>query len=214
MNTDTTPRRRPPIRSAVKPLPDFAFAIAPEGVKEPSLAYAHALQAHDEARRAARMAMEAIGLARQDDEHAAIAATREGKAPPKPTVPKAAEAAEAAARSVPASEAVAREGMGRFCDAVAAHLDEFEATAEREVEQIRASLLPTLEDFEGALLKLAGLRSLVQHLDRRYLKATEPTFEPRRPGHLGAGLKAAVENLRAELVTEERLEQPDFDQWR
>jgi hypothetical protein len=149
------PRREriPELQDSVQPLPAFAEALVPGPVKEASRELAER-RAHIEAARAAvEEARAAVNAAWAADQAAAKTAAEAGKAPPKPTEPKAKEALAEVERQVPAAEALAREAQHRF---VAAWNDNREATAAaaREAAQVRiANETERVREMEARLLE-------------------------------------------------------------
>lgn len=196
-----------PTELDIRPLPDFAYLLSPGPVQEASMAYARELDRLREARGEAKAAADAVRTAEAEDQAAAVEAARNGKSAPATTaIEQARERAATAANTAQAVAVVARERLAHMLAEVDEHREQMDATAEQAIGEIRDRLLPTVDDLEASVVRLAGLRSLRRELsDPRNVTAGRPVFEPREPRHPGAALRQALDALRDELRADERL---------
>ncbi|MEA2190746.1 MAG: hypothetical protein QOI73_867 [Solirubrobacteraceae bacterium] len=161
--------------------PDPLIAL-PSAVSEASDAYRAALARVNAVRADAAAASEEVSGARAVDEAAARDAVAAGKVPPAPTTSKAAEAAERAARAVPAAIQLAEEAQREFLTACAENFPALIAALEERQRSVREQGEEALAVLGAAIRDTADLAELAAELNLASVQARRSMFQPaRRP---------------------------------
>jgi len=205
MPETATPTRTRGVRRVIaEPLPPSLEGLVPPAVAESSRRLADAQAKAAEARAAVRAAREAVDGARAADQAAAVDAAAEGKAPPKPTLPKAQERLADAERAVTAHAEVVHRAGSEYVAAVREALPVLAEAADAELATVGKGTAAHLDAIEAALIRTREVQFFRRALHPDSLVGREPSFIPAHQGKrarspLTADVQGLLDELRATL---------------
>ncbi|HSS03835.1 MAG TPA: hypothetical protein VLK89_01440 [Solirubrobacterales bacterium] len=205
MPETATPTRTKGVRAvSAEPLPASLEGLVPPAVAERSRALADAQAKAAEARGAVRAAHEGVDGARAVDQGAAVDAASEGKATPKPTLPKAEERLAEAQRAVTAHAEVVHRAALEYVTVVRDSLPVLVEAADAELATVGDDSAAHFDAIEAALIRSREVQFFRRALHPDSLVGREPSFIPAHQGKrarspLTPNVQQLLDALRTEL---------------
>jgi hypothetical protein len=188
-------RRRLGELGGVRPLPEYAAALAPRQVADASREFERSLARLSAARANVTKAKQGVEDAQWADEAAARKAAGNGGKAPKRTAPAARAAVGDYEAMVPAAEFEARSAQAAYVEYIGEHREEMTGAVDTQLRIATGEIAHLCDQLESALLNRDNLTALADELNKP-VAGRHPAFNPRTK-RLGAKRTAALAELRA-----------------